>query len=214
MSGARSLTRRQLLTVLWLGGLLLGLVCVLAVEQMAQSRLSAHASGPASPAVSSATDPSASSASPTSRDYSLPQSKPGDPCLGGTKLSETNFKARFASRAWIPDAPVASDANLLDAWDCESLPALRYSGLTISFEPGWRVSDPRAWLDDAAKQWHRGSVITAGGRPAFVEPAEDGYGAELILFVGSVKVEAIATDLSITPDDLVSMIHSMRLPPT
>jgi hypothetical protein len=102
-------------------------------------------------------------------DFQAAQPGDGDFCPGQTSFPTLDLLvAASPATMWMPDARAASPSDLEATAICSGAPTLVFkSGVSVAFEPGWQLEDPKQRWTDMATQWG-GEVQTILGQPAYV----------------------------------------------
>lgn len=93
----------------------------------------------------------------------------GDKCAGQVDVDGIGALASMSSaRVWMPSSKDASMESIDAMVMCGSSPTLYFtSGISVAFESGWKLDDPKQRWVDMADQWG-GTTSTLLGEPAYV----------------------------------------------
>jgi hypothetical protein len=104
----------------------------------------------------------------------VPRAEGARPCLDAKSTSVSNlWKASRSLPAVMPHDDLASPRSVEGAWSCAGGTAavVKFtSGIQMTMDSGWIVSNEQAMLSNFAKDWAVGTVRSVGGRTSLVIP--------------------------------------------
>ncbi len=105
----------------------------------------------------------------TATDFQSANLEEGELCSGQeTFKTLKELAATAATPIWMPNTDEASVSTLVASVLCGETPTLRFdSGITVAYEPGWRLENPQKRWNEMAKEWG-GKVQAILGQPAYI----------------------------------------------
>lgn len=119
-------------------------------------------------------DASEPGSSSVSHDFTAAGIEKGDICPGQVSADGVTELATMSDgHVWMPTAKAASQDTLTSTLMCSGSPTLFFAnGVSVTFESGWDLDDPKQRWTDMAHQWG-GSVQSILDQPGYVFDLDD-----------------------------------------